>query len=44
MRCKRVVLSDAAKFMIYLDAVTADRGCLHMVPSTHLLAGEARER
>ena len=34
----------AAKFMVYLDPVSANAGSLHIVPSTHLLVGEARDR
>lgn len=34
---------DAAKFMVYLDPVSASTGSLHIVPGTHRLDGEARD-
>ncbi len=34
---------NAAKFMVYLDPVSADAGSLHILPTTHLLRGEARD-
>ena len=33
----------AAKFMVYLDSITASSGALHIVPGSHLIANEKRE-
>ena len=34
---------QAFKWIFYLDPVTADTGCLRMIPASHLLMGAERE-